>query len=86
VRRKREHPQRGQAVPSTIAQARVFEFVANNPGDWLMHCHMVHHMMNHMVKQVGPRVRSYQLYELVMHSDEDVAPGAVFDEIVRRSR
>jgi len=144
-----------------VAQARVFEFVANNPGDWLMHCHMVHHMMNHMVRQVGPRIRNYQdvsefmnspaerppvqmttetdgrfdtpgypqkmqgmhmsetamktiwarrqvrgmrhnwhmgvhglmtvirvlpddLYEQVMHGDEPVEKGAVFDEIVRR--
>ena len=41
-----------------VAQARVFEFIANNPGDWMLHCHMVHHMMNHMVQQVGPRIRS----------------------------
>ena len=40
-----------------VAQATDFEFVANNPGDWIFHCHMVHHMMNHMVKQVGPRIR-----------------------------
>ena len=40
-----------------VAQASDFEFIANNPGDWMFHCHMVHHMMNHMVKQVGPRIR-----------------------------
>ena len=40
-----------------IAQASNFEFIANNPGDWMFHCHMVHHMMNHMTRQVGPRVR-----------------------------
>lgn len=40
-----------------VAQASDFEFVANNPGDWIFHCHMVHHMMNHMTKQVGPRMR-----------------------------
>ncbi|MCA9194177.1 MAG: multicopper oxidase domain-containing protein [Planctomycetales bacterium] len=40
-----------------IAQATNFEFVANNPGDWMFHCHMVHHMMNHMTRQVGPRMR-----------------------------
>ena len=40
-----------------IAQATEFEFIANNPGDWMLHCHMVHHMMNHMVEQVGPRIR-----------------------------
>ncbi len=40
-----------------IAQATDFEFIANNPGDWMFHCHMVHHMMNHMTEQVGPRMR-----------------------------
>jgi FtsP/CotA-like multicopper oxidase with cupredoxin domain len=41
-----------------VAQASSFEFIANNPGDWMFHCHMVHHMMNHMVEQVGPRIRN----------------------------
>jgi FtsP/CotA-like multicopper oxidase with cupredoxin domain len=40
-----------------VAQASTFEFIANNPGDWMFHCHMTHHMMNHMVEQVGPRIR-----------------------------
>lgn len=40
-----------------VAMVQDFEFVANNPGDWIFHCHMVHHMMNHMVRQVGPRIR-----------------------------
>jgi len=40
-----------------VAMAQDFEFVAFNPGDWIFHCHMVHHMMNHMVPQVGPRIR-----------------------------
>jgi manganese oxidase len=40
-----------------VAQASDFEFIAFNPGDWIMHCHMVHHMMNHMVIHVGPRIR-----------------------------
>lgn len=40
-----------------VAQATDFEFIAFNPGDWILHCHMVHHMMNHMVRQVGPRIR-----------------------------
>ena len=37
-----------------VAQARDIEFVANNPGDWMLHCHMFHHMMNHMTSMVGP--------------------------------
>ncbi len=41
-----------------VAQASEFEFIANNPGDWMFHCHMTHHMMNHMVNHVGPRIRT----------------------------
>ncbi len=143
-----------------VAQAADFEFIAFNPGDWLLHCHMVHHMMNHMTEQVGPRIRQQtplaafkddlqtrppvsfthhnpafdvvgypqmmhmhqmtpeslrrindrreargmradwhkgikglmtvvrvlpeDLYNLVMHGDEPVPPGYVFDEVVRR--
>lgn len=37
-----------------VAQARDVEFVANNPGDWMIHCHLPHHMMNAMVSMVGP--------------------------------
>jgi hypothetical protein len=37
-----------------VAQARDVEFIANNPGDWMIHCHMFHHMMNHMTSMVGP--------------------------------
>lgn len=37
-----------------VAQARTLEFVANNPGDWMLHCHLPHHMMNAMVSMVGP--------------------------------
>ena len=37
-----------------VAQARDIEFVANNPGDWVFHCHMFHHMMNFMSSMVGP--------------------------------
>ena len=37
-----------------VAQARDIEFEANNPGDWMLHCHMPHHMMNQMASMVGP--------------------------------
>lgn len=40
-----------------VAKAKEIEFVANNIGDWPLHCHMTHHMMNHMVSQVGPKMR-----------------------------
>jgi manganese oxidase len=47
----------GNNVLVGVAQVREFEFIANNPGDWMMHCHMFHHMMNHMVSGVGPGSR-----------------------------
>jgi len=37
-----------------VGQSRDVEFIANNPGDWMIHCHIPHHMMNHMVSMVGP--------------------------------
>ena len=37
-----------------VAQSRDIEFVANNPGDGVMHCHMFHHMMNFMSSMAGP--------------------------------
>ena len=37
-----------------VAQARVIEFNAKFPGDWMLHCHLPHHMMNAMVSMVGP--------------------------------
>jgi FtsP/CotA-like multicopper oxidase with cupredoxin domain len=36
-----------------VAQARDIEFIADNPGDWVFHCHMFHHMMNFMSSMVG---------------------------------
>jgi hypothetical protein len=47
----------GNTVLVGVAQARDFEFVANNPGDWMLHCHLPHHMMNQMSSMVGPMTR-----------------------------
>jgi len=40
-----------------VAQARMVEFLANNPGNWMIHCHLPHHMMNQMSSTVGPMTR-----------------------------
>ena len=37
-----------------VAQVRTVEFVAKQTGDWMLHCHLPHHMMNQMVSMVGP--------------------------------
>jgi FtsP/CotA-like multicopper oxidase with cupredoxin domain len=31
-----------------VGSTRTIEFVADNPGDWALHCHMTHHVMNQM--------------------------------------
>jgi len=31
-----------------VGSTRACEFVADNPGDWPLHCHMTHHVMNQM--------------------------------------
>ena len=46
--------QPGNTVLVGVAQARDIEFDAKHPGDWVLHCHLPHHMMNHMVAMVGP--------------------------------
>jgi hypothetical protein len=47
----------GNTVLVGVAQARDIEFIANNPGDWMFHCHLPHHMMNQMSSNVGPMTR-----------------------------
>ena len=39
-------PQTTVLVPT--GTTRTVEFVAHNPGDWAMHCHMTHHVMTQM--------------------------------------
>jgi hypothetical protein len=31
-----------------VGSTRTFDFVADEPGDWALHCHMTHHVMNQM--------------------------------------
>ena len=35
-------------IDVAVGQMRAFEFVADNPGDWALHCHKSHHVMNAM--------------------------------------
>ena len=39
-------PQTTVLVP--VGTTQTIEFVADEAGDWVMHCHMTHHMMNQM--------------------------------------
>lgn len=46
----------GNTVLVGAAQARVVEFEATNEGDWMLHCHLPHHMMNNMTDLMGERM------------------------------
>jgi len=45
-------PEAGRWPETTVlvptGSTRTIEWVASNPGDWAMHCHMTHHTMNQM--------------------------------------
>jgi FtsP/CotA-like multicopper oxidase with cupredoxin domain len=47
----------GNTVLVGVAQARDVEITANRPGDWMLHCHLPHHMMNQMSSNVGTMTR-----------------------------
>ena len=52
---------RGNTVLVGVAQAKDIEFVADRAGDWMLHCHLPHHMMNQMATIVGPMTRPGQV-------------------------
>jgi len=54
-----------------VGQTRAVEFIADNPGDWAMHCHMSHHTMNQMGHN-SPNLIGVKTSEL------DKRVGAVF--------
>lgn len=46
-------PVMGEGTPDAtvlvpVGSTRTIEFVADEPGDWALHCHMTHHVMNQM--------------------------------------
>jgi hypothetical protein len=52
-----EIPEAGQWPETTVhmptGSTRTVEFVANETGDWVMHCHMLHHVMTQMGHTFG---------------------------------
>ena len=50
-------PEAGQWPETTVlvptGSTRTVEFVANEPGDWVLHCHMLHHAMTQMGHKFG---------------------------------
>ncbi|MCK0070004.1 multicopper oxidase family protein [Kordiimonas laminariae] len=46
IPKEAQWPETTVLVPT--GATRTVEFIADNPGDWAMHCHMTHHVMNQM--------------------------------------
>lgn len=46
IKESAQQPETTVLVP--VGSTRTIEFVADEPGDWAMHCHMTHHVMNQM--------------------------------------
>lgn len=68
-----------------VAQARDVEFVAQFEGDWMVHCHLPHHMMNQMVSMVGPMAHSGHALQTGKEMDAGMGiaskGGALSDEM-----
>ena len=70
----------GNTVLVGVAQARDIEFVANNPGDWHLHCHLPHHMMNQMASMVGPMTSAGGMRPGAMTSGMGIATGGALSD------
>jgi hypothetical protein len=65
----------GNTVLVGVAQARDIEFVANNPGDWMLHCHLPHHNMNQMSSTVGRMTRMHPAHGVDMNTSMGMLQG-----------
>lgn len=66
-----------------VAQARVVEFEAKYAGDWMIHCHLPHHMMNSMVDLLRDRQISTAdlTEESAMQQMQSLAASAKFRHV-----
>ncbi|HEY3990632.1 MAG TPA: copper oxidase [Acidobacteriaceae bacterium] len=65
----------GNTVLVGVAQARDIEFVADNPGDWMLHCHLPHHNMNQMASTVGRMTRMSAMQGMTSGVDMNTSMG-----------
>ena len=66
-----------------VAQAKVVEFDAKYPGDWMIHCHLPHHMMNSMMDLLRDRQISTAdlTEESAMQQMQSLAASAKFSHV-----
>ena len=66
-----------------VAQAKVVEFDAKHPGDWMIHCHLPHHMMNSMMDLLRDRqISTADLTEKsAMQQMQSLAMSAKFSHV-----
>lgn len=55
-----------------VGSTRDIEFIADNPGDWAVHCHISHHTMNGMVHNLSNTIHTNQ--DKVRQVLQDVMP------------
>jgi len=68
-----------------VAQARDIEFDAKYLGDWMLHCHMPHHMMNQMASMVGPMLESGHGMQTGMGMEEGMGMLRQGDALAREN-
>jgi len=66
-----------------VAQARVVEFEAKYPGNWMVHCHLPHHMMNNMSDLMRDRaiMTADQTWDRAMAQMQTLAKSVPFDHV-----
>ncbi len=66
-----------------VAQAKVVEFETKHPGDWMIHCHLPHHMMNSMMDLLRERQISTAdlTEETAMQQMQSLAASAKFSHV-----
>jgi manganese oxidase len=69
---EQQQPMSTVLVP--VGDTRTVEFVADEPGDWALHCHMTHHFMNQMAHGL-PNMLGVQVPTDVQQRIRKLVPG-----------
>lgn len=63
-----------ETVLVPVGTTRAIEFLADNPGDWIMHCHMTHHTMNQMGHD-SPNMVGVDVPQELENKLQQIVPG-----------
>lgn len=62
-----------------VGSTRTIEFMANAPGDWVMHCHMLHHIMTRLDHTFGTSLPDFLVQSFSVDAN-DVPGYMVMDQ------